>query len=128
MTMLDEHSALFHAPLRPISLTEYQTLAAGTAVYPGKGGWVGLSYCALKLNGEAGECAEKVGKMWRDDDFKMTKERRQALIMELGDVLWYVSQLAAELNVDLNQVAQLNIEKLARRKVENKLKGDGDDR
>jgi len=42
-------------------MDEYQIIASGSAIYPGRGTPLGLAYCALKLNGEAGELAEHVG-------------------------------------------------------------------
>lgn len=88
----------------------------------------GIMYCALKLNGEAGEVAEKVGKALRDDRSLITDERRLALIIELGDVLWYIANLADELSVSLDEVARQNLNKLADRKARNVLHGSGDNR
>ncbi|MDQ5834622.1 MAG: nucleoside triphosphate pyrophosphohydrolase family protein, partial [Actinomycetota bacterium] len=73
-------------------LSEYQHQSRRTAVYPDAG--ANLTYPALGLCGEAGECAEKVKKAIRDDGGELTGERREALAAELGDVLWYVAQLA----------------------------------
>ena len=53
---------------------------------------------------------------------------RETIAYELGDVLWYLSMVAYELEYDLNDVAKMNIEKLASRKKRNKIKGSGDDR
>ena len=50
------------------SLDFYQEIATRSAVYPGRNSPLGLMYCSLKLNGEAGELAEHVGKAMRDDD------------------------------------------------------------
>ncbi len=47
---------------------------------------------------------------------------------ELGDVLWYVSQLASELGLDLDQIAQLNLDKLRSRQRRGVLSGSGDER
>ena len=48
--------------------------------------------------------------------------------LELGDVLWYISALADDLGVTLEEVAKANIEKLQSRMERNKIKGDGDNR
>lgn len=40
-----------------MDLNEYQSRTQDTAVYPGQGSPMGLIYCALKMNGEAGESA-----------------------------------------------------------------------
>jgi NTP pyrophosphatase (non-canonical NTP hydrolase) len=109
----------------------YQIAAVDTAIYPGKGTPLGLMYVALKMNGEAGEFAEHVGKAIRDDDFGpsgLTESRRQLLIKEIGDVLWYIAAAATELGIDLDTVAQQNIAKLADRKTRGVLGGSGDNR
>jgi NTP pyrophosphatase (non-canonical NTP hydrolase) len=99
----------------------YQAEATETAVYPGQGEFTGLCYAALGVNGEAGEVAEQVKKMWRNEGH-LTPERRIAIIDELGDVLWYISQVATELSVDLDDVATLNLEKLAGRRARDEIK------
>ena len=112
-----------------MNLNEYQDLASRTAIYPDQGiAWGGLIYCALKLNGEAGEVADKVGKSIRDDGGLISDKRRAALILELGDVLWYVANMARELGASLDEVANKNLAKLAARKEQGTLRGDGDDR
>ncbi len=105
----------------------YQTQAFTTAVYPnrGKGNW---TYAALGLAGETGEICEKLKKAIRDDDGHVSDERRAAIRKELGDVLWYVASLCTELGLDLDEVASMNLAKLAARKSADRLHGDGDDR
>ena len=83
-----------------MQLSDYQQRSRATAVYPDAGD--NLTYPALGLCGEAGECAEKVKKAIRDDGGVLTDERRAALAAELGDVLWYVAQLATEAGLDLD--------------------------
>lgn len=122
---LDQHGEGANLPM---TLDEYQRAATETAIYPGKYGMLGKVYCALKLNGEAGEVAEEIGKALRDDDQTITDARRARLLLELGDVLWYLANEAVELGFTLSEVAQANIEKLARRKAEGKLGGSGSDR
>lgn len=118
-------------------LNEYQQLTGDTAIYPGKGTPLGLIYCGLKLAGEAGEVAEKIGKAIRDDGLEpnlngqwpsLSDERREALKGELGDVLWYVARAARELGYDLSDIAQGNIDKLFDRKARGVLGGSGDNR
>jgi len=104
---------------------EYQELARRTAQYP-RDAW--LAYPALGLAGEAGEVAEHAKKAIRDDAGTVTDERRAAMAKELGDVLWYVSQLASELGLALEDVAQGNIEKLLSRQRRGVLSGSGDER
>lgn len=133
---------------------EYQHKASGTAVYPGRMSPHGLMYCALKLNGEAGELAEHVGKAMRDDGFgqpasykagalragdlgrvtspeqltNLTDERRQLVLKEVGDVAWYLAAICDELGVHLADVLQMNLDKLASRRQRGTLSGSGDNR
>jgi len=111
-----------------MNLDDYQKKAIATAIYPKDKRLMGLMYCSLKLNGEAGEVAEKVGKLMRDDNFKLSQEKREAILYELGDVLWYLANLANELEISLSTVAVMNLEKLKKRKATNNLKGSGDKR
>ena len=87
-----------------------------------------MTYPALGLAGEAGEVAEHAKKAIRDDGGIVTEERRRAMAKELGDVLWYVSQLASELDLELEEVAQANLEKLLSRQRRGVLSGGGDER
>lgn len=109
-----------------MELSDYQTRSRATAVYPDAG--ANLLYPGLGLCGEAGEVAEKLKKMVRDDGGVLTAERREALAKELGDVLWYVAQLATEAGLDLDEVASANLAKLRSRQERNVLQGSGDDR
>ncbi|HEY5192575.1 MAG TPA: nucleoside triphosphate pyrophosphohydrolase family protein [Solirubrobacteraceae bacterium] len=108
-----------------MDLSEYQRESRRTAEYP-REAW--LAYPALGLAGEAGEVAEHVKKAIRDDAGKVSDERRAAMSKELGDVLWYVAQLATELGLDLNEIAGQNLEKLFSRQQRGVLSGSGDDR
>lgn len=107
---------------------QYENAADETAIYPGQGQLLGLLYCALGLSGEAGEIANKVKKVLRDNDGELTPEVRDALLDELGDVLWYASQLARECRSSLGHVATLNVVKLHDRKERGTLQGSGDSR
>ena len=107
-------------------LADYQQRSRATAVYPGAGD--NLLYPTLGLCGEAGEVAEKVKKMIRDDGGVLTDARRVALAKELGDVLWYLAQLATEAGLDLSQIASENLAKLLSRQERGVLQGSGDER
>lgn len=127
-------------------LDHYQEMATKSAIYPGQGTPLGLAYVALKMNGEAGEFAEHVGKAMRDDGLIFdatesasevprnimfgipTPERRALLIKEIGDVLWYLSAACNELNISLSEAALTNLEKLCDRGERNALSGSGDKR
>ena len=106
--------------------SEYQRLSRATAVYPDLDN--NIVYPALGLCGEAGETAEKVKKAIRDDGGTLTEERREAIAAELGDVLWYAAQLATEADLDLEEIAQANLDKLASRQRRSVLHGSGDER
>lgn len=87
-----------------------------------------VPYLTLGLNGEAGEVAEKVKKVYRDAGGALTEEVRDALVQELGDVLWYLAVLAHVLDVPLEKVAERNLAKLASRKERGVIQGEGDNR
>lgn len=104
---------------------EYQAAANKTAIYPKERG---LEYCILGLAGEAGECAGKFSKVIRDNNGVLSLEYRTALIKELGDVFWFCAQACKELNIDMHEVASLNIEKLQDRQKRGVLQGSSDNR
>lgn len=112
-----------------MTLDEYQQGARSTALYPDE---ARLLYPILKLAGEAGEVAEKLGKLMRDEDWlpgaELTDPQRDALVKELGDVLWYVASAAADLGVTLDDVGRRNLAKLADRRARGAIGGSGDDR
>lgn len=109
-----------------MELTDYQERSRVTAVYPDAG--ANLLYPTLGLCGEAGEVAEKVKKMVRDDGGVLSAQRRDALAGELGDVLWYVAQLATEAGLDLDAIARANLDKLRSRSERGVVRGSGDER
>jgi NTP pyrophosphatase (non-canonical NTP hydrolase) len=108
-----------------VELSEYQRLSRRTAEYP-RDAW--LAYPALGLAGEAGEVAEHAKKAIRDDGGEVSDERRAKMAKELGDVLWYVAQLASELGLELEDIAQTNLDKLLSRQRRGVLAGSGDER
>ena len=107
------------------SFDDYQLIARTTARYPSD---TGIAYCALGLNGEAGEVADQVKRIHRDDDGVLTDERRKKLIAELGEILWYLANLADELGVNLSEVAKGNLDKLKARVIRGRINGEGSDR
>jgi len=108
-----------------MTFSEYQQKASATAIY---GAGNAVNYPILGLVGESGELANKYKKVLRDDDGVLTNEKRQAIADELGDVLWYVAALARDLKVDLEEVAQKNLDKLYDRKARGVISGSGDKR
>ena len=108
-----------------MTLNEYQEGARRTAIYPNN---QRIIYPTLGLTGESGEVADKVKKVIRDNDQEFTAERRREIALELGDVLWYAASLAHDLGYTLDEVAQMNLDKLASRMNRGKIHGSGDER
>ncbi len=104
----------------------YQKQSRKTAMYPDKDN--NFIYPTLGLVGESGEVAEKIKKVIRDKNGLMDDSSKMDVKKELGDVLWYLSQLATELNLSLDDIADENLQKLSSRMERNKLHGDGDNR
>ncbi len=104
----------------------YQEQAMSTAVYPNPKGIVGLAYTALGLTGEAGEVANKVKKVLRDDDGKLNEKTREDIKDEVSDCFWYLAAICTELGLKMSEVAEYNLDKLAKRKKNNTIKGSGD--
>ena len=109
-----------------MNFNDYQTKSRKTAKYPAIGHSV--IYPTLGLVNESGEVAGKIKKVFRDKGGEINEETREALKAELGDVLWYLAQVATELNLSLDEIAEYNIAKLYDRLERGKIKGDGDNR
>ena len=104
----------------------YTTFVDSMKVYPDNYATI---YPALGLCGESGEIAEKVKKWIRDEKGEtISEDRKQALLKELGDPLWYITALALDLGFTLQDVVNANVEKLSSRKERGVLQGSGDDR
>jgi len=110
-----------------MTFEEYQRESKKTAKYPAVLG-KNFVYPTLGLAGETGEVVEKVKKIFRDKGGEVNGETKKEIAKELGDVLWYLSQVATELGIPLEEVAQGNIEKLFSRLERDKISGDGDNR
>lgn len=92
-----------------LTLDEYQRLAQRTSTGHTSLGKVNNGL--LGLFGEGGECADIYKKyMYQGHDFDVGH-----MIIELGDVMWYVAEVASGLGVSLEEVARKNIEKLKAR-------------
>lgn len=122
-----------------MTFEQYAEEAAGTAIYPSimsmneSGDFSfescqGITYPALGLCGEAGEVTELIKKMHRDDHGCLTVERQAKLKKELGDVLWYLSEVTRQAGLSLSEVALANIEKLKARQKAGTIQGSGSDR
>ncbi len=109
-----------------MTFDEYQKRTGETAKYPAIG--ERCIYPVLGLAGEAGEVAETVKKIFRDSGGHVSLEKKDELLKELGDVLWYVSQVATEFKLSLGDIAQANITKLADRAARGVIHGSGNNR
>ena len=105
-----------------LTFKEYSQQASTTAIYDPK---LAIQYTTLGLCSEAGELAGKVKRTMRGDYPELNKEDA---LLEIGDCLWYLSECAKALDSDLETVAKMNIEKLAKRKKIGTIKGTGDHR
>ena len=106
-------------------LDMYQQVAKTTAIYPRE---QAIIYPTLGLTGEAGEVANKVKKIIRDDGNKINESLVQEISAEIGDCLWYISILADDIGCKLSDIANANLEKLANRKEKGTIHGSGDKR
>lgn len=108
-----------------MTLNEYQEGAQRTAIYPAESQ---IIYPTLGLTGEAGEVADKVKKVIRDNNGEFSDEKKRQIALELGDVLWYAATLSRDLGYSLEEICQMNLDKLASRMQRNQLHGSGDER
>lgn len=104
-----------------VRMNDYQIHARRTAIYPVEHR---VTYPLFGLIGEVGEYANKYKKLLRDGK-EMSREDK---VRELGDILWYVSQLCSDEDITLGEVAETNLIKLADRQARGVLGGSGDDR
>ena len=117
-------TAICEAPdSKEMTLNDYQELALETAIYPSP-----IIYPSLEICGEAGEIADKVKKVMRDENGVFTLANKHEIAKEAGDVLWGIANIAHDLGYSLEEIAQMNYEKLRSRQLRGKLGGSGDNR
>lgn len=104
-----------------LSFSDYQKWARQTAIYPPEHI---VTYPLLGLVGEVGEFANKYKKVLRDGR-EFSKEDMES---ELGDILWYLTNVAFDAGLNINNIAVKNLLKLADRKNRGVLGGSGDNR
>ena len=113
-------------------MSEYQNQAGRTAIHPidqdVQGVDIGTLYTVMGLSGETGEALEKVKKAIRTSDPEQVEEYLSQLDDEIGDILWYIARLARMRGLNLNDVAEDNLDKLFDRKERNVVDGQGDNR
>lgn len=111
--------------LRFISFQSYQEKAVATAIY-GEGN--AITYPALGLANEAGEVLGKIKKVLRDKEGVFNEENNKEIGDEIGDVLWYIAALCRDLNLNMGDIANNNLIKLADRQKRGVIHGNGDQR
>jgi NTP pyrophosphatase (non-canonical NTP hydrolase) len=117
---------------------DYQETAASLSIYqdaadmitddPNAAWMLDMLYCAAGIAGEAGEIANQIKKVMRDDKGVPTEERKAKVAKELGDVMWYAAAICNEFGLDLGEVMVANADKLLERQAKGTLQGDGDER
>lgn len=90
-------------------LNDYQLKAVSTAYYPDKS--TNIIYPTIGLCAETGEFVNLIKRMIRDGPLDL-----QRCVDELGDIMWYLATVAWELNLDLETIAQANIDKVIKKK------------
>jgi NTP pyrophosphatase (non-canonical NTP hydrolase) len=110
-----------------MTFEEYQRTALETAIF-NKDPLMDKTIWAMGISGEAGEVLEKWKKIVAYNDGIVTEQDKQEIKKELGDVIWYVALMAHSLNLSLEEIILLNVEKLADRKERGVQKGAGDNR
>jgi NTP pyrophosphatase (non-canonical NTP hydrolase) len=108
-----------------VDIKTYQDWTNRTAIYPKDGG---ITYAVIGLANEAGEVLGVIKKMIRDDNSKLSEEKKEKILDEVGDVLWYAARVCVELGVDVEDVLQRNHDKLEDRLARNVIQGSGDNR
>ena len=108
-----------------MTLNEYQNFALSKAILPHDRN---ILYLALALSGEVGEAQDKIKKVIRDKGGQFKRQDFEAIALELGDALFYLSLLAHAINYDLSEIGRLNIDKINSRLERGTLHGSGDNR
>ena len=101
-----------------------------------------ISYMLLNLVGEVGEFSSKIAKGIRKGEMVIKKNELyldfdhigrecfgrldESLMAEAGDILWQLSGLCTVMGWDLEKVAEYNLKKLAERKKNGTIAGNGD--
>lgn len=111
-----------------MEFNEYQDTASKTALFERNDTHYILMYLGMGLAGETGEVVEKIKKLVRPAEITITDEKRADLKKEIGDVLWYLSQMARVLGLSLEDVAEANLQKLTDRASRGVIHSEGDNR
>ena len=94
---------------------DYKSFIESLSVLDGQGANINrLTTAAVGISAEGGEFMEIVKKMVFQGK-PWDEHNRKHLIIELGDVMWYVMQACMALNVSIDDVVQGNVDKLKKR-------------
>lgn len=130
--------------MEELTLNEYQLRAMDTCMASCNN----LSYMLLNLVGEVGEFSSKIAKSIRKGEITIGGEAAVGVIenhpvvnddtayhfmceelkKEAGDILWQLSGVCSVMGWRLEDIAQMNLDKLASRKERNVIDGEGDNR
>ncbi|MCH4147083.1 MAG: nucleoside triphosphate pyrophosphohydrolase family protein [Prevotella sp.] len=108
-----------------MTFNDYQDAAYKTALYPQN---LKILYPLIGLAGETGEVAEKIKKVLRDNNGVFSEDKKMEIAKELGDVLWYLSAIAKDMDYSLDDIANMNLQKIQARKENGRIHGNGDNR
>lgn len=111
-----------------MTFEEYQDKAHATSLNTAFGDNDFLTYPIALLGSEAGECLGLLQKVHRDKAGHWSAEDANRLMKEAGDALWAIAEIATSLGVTLDQIAEMNIEKLSSRQRRGVIGGNGDER
>jgi NTP pyrophosphatase (non-canonical NTP hydrolase) len=103
---------------------EYEEVAMSTKV-----GWNNneILYPLIGMCGETGEVADKIKKVIRDKNGDFSEDKIE-ILKEIGDTLWYMTALCNDLGYSLEDAANINLYKIIKRRTENTIHGEGDNR
>lgn len=107
------------------NFSDYEKIAMSTKV-----GWNNneILYPLIGMCGETGEVADKIKKVLRDKNGKFSESDRLEILKEIGDTLWYMTALCNDLGSSLKDAANINLEKVTKRREDNTIHGEGDNR
>jgi NTP pyrophosphatase (non-canonical NTP hydrolase) len=111
-----------------MEFNEYQVKSREHAFYPDQNSPEAFRYLIYGITGEAGELAEHFKHALRDENDVLTDSRKERIKKELADILWYLSNICSELDVDFEEIPKLGLEKIDGRLKRGTLSGEGDSR
>lgn len=111
-----------------MEFNDYQKKSRKHAFYPDQNSPAAFRYLIYGITGEAGELAEHFKHALRDDNDEITPERKEKILKELSDVLWYLANICTELGIDFEEIPKIGLKKIEDRVERGTLPGEGDSR